>query len=272
MATLFRVVNQQLIRRSILLDKIDRSQGNFTGYAHRAKQKLYVPYSNPLDATVKGYVDLAPTDEVLLQVNQPKGVIAQLSNKGYVTFVAFSSALTIAPTVTASVHGVPTGQTGTNGSWAAAVGGFADFTDAVAGAFVGGDVGKFITVSGSAFPLTNNGTFLITVNVGANTDTTKNAVAVVDAGPLTWSISSGTTITGTTFLSLAPDQTYVILTNNISGATQTISQAAILAAGGTVSGTSIVFPNTLVSIGTPAAGWKVKVQANSKISNTFTMT
>ncbi len=57
-ATLFRVVNQQTIVRSILLDKIDRSQGNSSGYASVAKQKLYVPYSNPLDSSLKGYVDL----------------------------------------------------------------------------------------------------------------------------------------------------------------------------------------------------------------------
>lgn len=63
---LVRVINNQVLNRSILIDKIDRSQGNFTNYAQIAKQKIYVPYVNPLDTTVKGYVDLVPTDEVRL--------------------------------------------------------------------------------------------------------------------------------------------------------------------------------------------------------------
>ena len=81
-ATLVRVINGQKLPRSILLDKIDRSQGNFDKprpYAQAAKQAIYVPYVNPVDPTVPGYVDLVPTDEVLLQLNLPKGVIYQLS-------------------------------------------------------------------------------------------------------------------------------------------------------------------------------------------------
>jgi len=97
------VINQQVLRRSILLDKIDRSQGNFTGYASRAKQKLYVPYVNPSDTSVKGYVDLVPTDEVLLQTNG-KGVIAQLVVKGYCALTAFNSALTKTPVITSATH------------------------------------------------------------------------------------------------------------------------------------------------------------------------
>jgi len=195
-AMLVRVINGQKIVRSILLDKIDRSQGNFTPYAQRAKQKLYIPYVNPLDTTVPGYVDLVPTDEVLLQLNLPKGVIFQLANAPvgavtkYVTYFLHSGTLTIAPTVTAAVHAVPVGSS---------------------------------------------------------------------------------TITGTTFLSLTPDHTYVTLTN-LTGSSQVISDTTILGGGGSIGATSIVVPNAVVTIGVPAAGWLVKVQANSKVSNTFTMT
>lgn len=184
MATMLRVVNQQRLVRSILLDKIDRSQGNFTGYANRAKFALYVPYANPLDPSVKGYVDLPPTDEVLLQAGKAKGVIAQLVAKGYVTTTAFNTTVTATPVVTSAADALGT-----------------------------------------------------------------------------------LTINGTTFLSLAPDVTYVILTNPGTGATQTVPQSSFA----TQSGTQITIANATVTIGTPGAGWKVQVQANSKKSNIFTL-
>lgn len=102
MATLFRVVNQGLIARSLLLDKIDRSTGSFeTGltYAQGAKQKVYVPLHNPLDTSVKGYTDLVPTNEVLLSMNG-KGTIAELQLLGYVSVTAFNSSLTATPVIT----------------------------------------------------------------------------------------------------------------------------------------------------------------------------
>ncbi len=271
-ATLVRVINGQKLVRSILLDKIDRSQGNSshpTPYAQTAKQALYVPYSNPLDTTVAGYIDLVPTDEVLLQVNQPKGVIAQLSNKGYVSVLAHAGSLTVAPVVTASVHGAASGQSGTHGAFAVASAGSANFTDATANAFLAGDVGKFITVSGSSHTV-NNGTFAITGNTSASVDVVANANAVLDSPATdTWSISTGTTITGTTLLSVTPDHTYVTLTH--SGSSQVLTDTAIIAAGGSVGATSIVIPNSIIT-GTPAVGWTVQVQANSKKSNVFTMT
>ena len=181
-ATLFRVVNQQTINRSILLDKIDRSQSNFTGYANVAKQKLYVPYANPLNTAVKGYLDLVPTDQILMQTSG-KGVIAKLATKGYVSFVAFNSVLTATPIVTGSV----------------------------------------------------------------------DAMGVL-------------TIDGTTFLSLAPDLTYVILTAP-GGAKQTIPQASFA----THINTQITIANGTVVIGVPGAGWKAQLFANSKNSNNFVM-
>jgi hypothetical protein len=81
--TYVRVINEQLINRSILIDKIDKSQGNSEGYAQKAKQKIYVPFVNPLDTTVKGYLNLVPTDEVLLSANN--GTISGLASAGYIT-------------------------------------------------------------------------------------------------------------------------------------------------------------------------------------------
>jgi len=193
MSTLVRVVNQQRLVRSILIDKVDGSQGNLEhglSHAQRAKQKVYVPYSNPLDKSVKGYIDMVPTDEVLMALNE-KGTLAQLAAAGWVSTTLFNSSLTAAPTVSAAAH------------------------------------------SGSP---------------------------------------NKTTITGTKFLSLSPDITYVTLTN-LAGASQVITDAAIIAAGApsAIGATSIVIADTLVTIGTPTTGWKVTVQANSKKSNTFTL-
>ncbi len=102
-ATLFRVVNQGLVNNSLLIDKIDMSQGNSTGYAQKAKQAVYVPLVNPLDVSVMGYIDMVPTDEVLLSMNG-KGTLAQLTVGGYITVTAFSSSLTHAAVITGAAH------------------------------------------------------------------------------------------------------------------------------------------------------------------------
>lgn len=180
---LVRVVNEQTLDRSILLDKIDRCQGHFEGSARVAKQKLYVPYSNPLDPTVKGYVDLVPTNEVLLQT-RPDGVIGGLAAVGRVSAGVVSSALIAAAAVTAATNAV-----------------------------------------------------------------------------------GNTTIGGTVFLSVTPDVTRAELTNLV-GVTQIIPQSAFT----THTAISIVIPDGAVSGGPPAVGWKVRIFANSKWSNQFTLT
>jgi len=101
--TLFRVVNQGLVKNSLLIDKVDLSQGNSFGSSRKAKQKVYVPLLNPNDKSVRGYIDMVPTDEVLLSMNG-KGTLAQLQAHGYVSVTAFASALTATPTVSAAVH------------------------------------------------------------------------------------------------------------------------------------------------------------------------
>jgi len=176
-----RVVNQQTIVRSILIDKIDRSQGNFSGYAQRAKQKVYVPYVNPIDTSVKGYIDLVPTDEVLLSADA--GTIKKLATAGRTTTAVVSSALVATSAVTSAVHG-----------------------------------------------------------------------------------GAVTTIGGTIFLSVTPDLTYVTFTNLV-GATQRVAQGSF----SVLTAISIVVPDAAVTIGTPGAGWKVQILANSKLSNQFTL-
>lgn len=181
-----RVVNQQLINRSILIDKIDRSQGNFTGYAQKPKQKVYVPYVYP-DTTkvatpsVKGYVDLVPTDEVLLSYNN--GTISGLVTSGHISASRVTSTTVATPALTSAAY-VPT----------------------------------------------------------------------------------HTTIGGTTFTSISPDITYVILTN-LAGAVQIIPSSSFSG----FTGTSITFQDGVVTIGTPGAGWTVQLKANNKLSNIRTL-
>jgi len=103
--TLTRVVNEQTVlgQESLLLDKIDKSQGNSENppYAQIVKQPVYVPVWNPVDTSVKGYVDLVQTDEVLLQM-ESDGVIGRLETDGYITVTEFDSDLITIPTITAA--------------------------------------------------------------------------------------------------------------------------------------------------------------------------
>jgi hypothetical protein len=166
---------------TVLIDKIDRSQSNFTNYAQIAKQKIYVPKSNPANPAVKGYVDLVPTDEVLLSYNL--GTISGLTTAGVVSTAIVASNLVTTSTITAASNAAGT-----------------------------------------------------------------------------------TTITGTTFLSVAPDITYVILTN-LTGDSQTIPSSGFSA----FLATQIDILDGTVTIGVPGAGWTAQVFANSKYSNTFTL-
>jgi hypothetical protein len=183
--TYLRVVNEQTLNRPILLDKIDRAQGNFEGYAQRVrhKEQIYVPYSNPLDSNVKGYSDLIAGDEVLMQA-EPGGSIGGLVDAGRVSAAYVSSTLVATSTLT-------------------------------------------------------------------------NAQANTPAGSSTY--------TGTTFLSVSPDITYLELTD-AGGGVQIIDESAFT----THTAVSIVIPDAAVT-GTPVAGWKARIFANSKWSNQFTL-
>jgi hypothetical protein len=114
---LTRVVNEQQVvgsapygaNPSLLLDKIDKSQGNSENppYAQIEKQQIYVPYWNPLDTTVKGYSDFVQSDEVLLAM-EADGVIGRLETDGYVSVTVFDSDLIATPTVTSAANAAGT--------------------------------------------------------------------------------------------------------------------------------------------------------------------
>jgi hypothetical protein len=91
------------VQDSILLDKIDESQGNTEGYAQKAKQKLYVPYSNPVDPTVRGYIDLVQTDNVKL-AQGPHGVITGLRARGLVDTSFVTTLQTARSFIASAVH------------------------------------------------------------------------------------------------------------------------------------------------------------------------
>ncbi len=119
---ILRVINQQTLPQglsrngSILLDKIDVSQGNSENppYAQNTKQALYVPWANPLNKAVKGYVDLIQTDEVKLQA-EAKGSIGALvtSSPARLSTAVIASSLLVAPVVSAAPHGLALNITGT---------------------------------------------------------------------------------------------------------------------------------------------------------------
>jgi hypothetical protein len=85
---------------------------------------------------------------------------------------------------------------------------------------------------------------------------------------------SNTVITGTTFLSVSPDITSVTFARGSGVSTPspaTLTAAQIIAATGTVSGTSISIPAAAFTTA-PVAGNTVFVSANELNSNTFTLT
>jgi hypothetical protein len=124
--TLIRVINEQKLIRSILLDKLDDGQANTEGYAYYQKQKVYVPYQNLLDdagnslpVPVKGYVDFVPTDRVLLSADD--GTIHGMADPPapytqWVTTFAFSSVLSRTSIVTSAVHSGGPNKTTIGGS------------------------------------------------------------------------------------------------------------------------------------------------------------
>jgi hypothetical protein len=176
---LIRVINQQTTHRSILLDKLDDGQANTEGYAHKnVKQKVYVPFANPLNPAVRGYTDLVLTDRVLLS-SDVGGTISGLVAAGRVLAFAFSSALKATPTISSVAH-----------------------------------------------------------------------------------VAGETTITGTTYLSVVPDITYVVF-RTPGGVTQKVPSAAFAF----FNATQIRVQDAAVTIGVPTEGWTVTVEANCALSN-----
>lgn len=78
---------------------------------------------------------------------------------------------------------------------------------------------------------------------------------------------AGTTVVdGTTFLSVAPDRTRVIVTTP-GGVAQTLEEADFVIH----TAVQITFVDASVTAGTPTTNWTIQVFANSKLSNIFTL-
>ena len=104
-------------------DKYHRD-GNSLGGADKStepdvnypKQKCYIPFSKPGDATLPGFIDLKETDRVLL--SQAKGVIKGFVTGGKITVTSFLPSDVVAPAVTTAKIAVPSAGdltlTGTN--------------------------------------------------------------------------------------------------------------------------------------------------------------
>jgi len=87
--------------------------------------------------------------------------------------------------------------------------------------------------------------------------------------------ASPVTVTGTTLTSVSPDTTTVTFAQGtgVSAPSPAVfTQAAIIAGGGTVSGTSITIPAALFTGTATVVGNTVTVTANEQNSNTFTLT
>jgi hypothetical protein len=315
-AQIIRVINSQTLVRSILLDKIDESQGNTPGYAAKAKQKLYVPYKNPVDPSVQGYVDLIPTDNVQL-AQRPGGVIAGLAASGRVTTSPITSAQVATPVITGAAHAA--GDTTITGTTFLSV--FPDHTYATLFNLTGGkqtisdteiaadqltdlvalanelktDLNAHEANTGGVWHTTPDG---VNVVVAANATNLATAITLlnavktayeahrvlVGAGPVHGTADATNVIVAANATDLA---SAITLSNDlkakynahridVAGAPQVHALADTVNVttginGDSFSNTQIKISDTFVTIGTPGAGWKVQVQANSKKSNIFTL-
>lgn len=301
MPTYVRVVNQQVVSRSIQIDKIDRSQGNFEGYAQKAKQAIYVPLKNPLDTSVKGYIDMVPTDEVLLSL--ASGTLKGLSNRGYITTTLFNSSTTATPVVSgASVSNsnfVITGTTLASLSPDVSYVTITNLSNVTQTFPVGADLAALIALVNEL--KTDFTAHRTQASVHSNNDST-NTTAAPAATDLASAITlinelktdfnahrtqatvhgsndSTNVVSSTNATTLA---TAIILANELKAdytahianvtfhsqadATNTVSSASVTS----VTSTQIVIPASSIT-GTPTTNWKVQVKANSKNSAIVTL-
>jgi len=262
---LIRVVNQQTIRRSILLDKLDDGQANTEGYAYKhLKQQVYVPFANPLNPVVKGYTDLVPTDRVLLSVD--RGTIKGLVDAGKVLAFVYSSALKAAPIITAVAHvGTDTTIDGTT---------FLSVTPDITYVIINNGV-TTQKIPSSAFSVHTAVQIVIpdaaiTIGVPAETWTVtveancqNSNVRPIRAIPVITNAVLGAggevTITGVDFTSNLPATSSV----HFAAPAIDLTRADILAAGGTFTDVSIVVPaalapavaETTTTVAVEAEGW-----------------
>ncbi len=109
---MFRLIHNQTTSGPILVTDIDdglpnknvnRMEGDpkaypRDGYANKTKQNCYVPYTSRADSTLAGYIDLLPSDGVVM--SQFQGSISKFSTAGYITVVSFLASDVVAPVLT----------------------------------------------------------------------------------------------------------------------------------------------------------------------------
>lgn len=258
------IPNSHSYQRDGSLGGVDRSTSPGVNYP---KQKCYIPRykilsANPLtyDTSVAGYIDLFESDRVLM--SQSKGVIFGLAQSG--DLVGIGDLTFSTPTVT--------------------------LTDSGAG-FLATDLGKHVEIIGAANP-TNNGSFAITSVVSATAVEYSNALGVAESS-VNYEIARGASlitavsftesdvtppkitgavidspsagilrISGTGLTSLEPEITRVTITG---ATTVTVTQAQIIAAGGSISATQIDVPASLLPVIT--AGSSVALVTSDGSSN-----
>jgi hypothetical protein len=250
------------------------------------KQKCYIPYwkilsNNPPthSTTIRGYIDVAESDRVL--ISQDRGVIYGLSHKSpspLITVTSFTPADVAAPTISGAVIAAGGAYTltisGTNfTSLAPDLSSVLIGTTTLSAAAIAAAVGGTFSATSIVIPesLLPSGITIgtSTVSVTADNQTVTRAITVTNTAPTiaTAVIGGGNlTLTGTGFRSILPNLTSVTTTGHVG----TITAANIIAAGGSISDTSIVIP-TATTTGYPAGlttGDTVSVHANSLVTLT----
>ncbi len=270
------------------------------GYANKPKQPAYIPYSqgNAGFPTIPGYIDVDQTNRVTLSAGKGKifklskaltnSALAGAGNFPMITVVSLTAADIAKPAIsaatTSSTNFVITGTTLTSVSPDVTVVTFATGGQATTPSpavwtqsaiiTAGGTVGATsISIPMSAFtqePVTGN---TVTVDANEQNSNTFSATAVTDLPPhVTGATTVGLNfvITGTYLNSFTPATTSLTFGGTPPVPT-TWTQAAILAALGTISPTSITIPSSAFSTA-PVPGDTVVVHANGQNSNTFTST
>jgi hypothetical protein len=264
----------QYHRDGSVLGGIDKSVEPGINYP---KQKCYVPYYKQTSATthdtaVKGYIDLAEDDRVLMSLY--KGVIKGMIDGGKVTAVTFAPTDLATPVLTMSgLSAVSLTLTGT---------GMDSLTPNVSSVVITGTGAVTLTktqivAGGGSFsdtsvviPVALMGGVVdpgSSVKVLAD-DQYSNTLVVTEAPVITDTVLNTTlTITGDGFLSVSPAVSSVVITG--TGAV-TLTRTQILV-GGTFTDTSIVIPAGLIP-GVVVTASSVKVAADGKDSNVVVVT
>lgn len=139
----------------------------------------------------------------------------------------------------------------------------------------GGTVQGFITLNQTPKVIASAGNGKISKLMTAGLVTVVSLTAAQIAAPTVTGAVHGspTTIAGTSLSSVAPDQTVVVYAagSSVVPVPATLTQAQILAAGGSISAAAISIPASAFTTA-PTAGNTVTVTSDELASNTFTLT